>query len=80
MPLVNPVNEKGVKLVGLMHEARDSAAGRGHMLGMWKVTPHFSYASANCLKCGKPVDCVASPLSNEINIAGEVVAMRCKDA
>jgi len=62
----------------LKREAREGATWRGH-----KMTPFQPYSPgkfySGCVRCGRSVSVTLRPLPNEIDIAGEAVAVGCLD-
>ena len=58
----------------LQQRARKAAAKRGHYLGTWQPG-----SIATCLHkgCGAWVQCIVTPLPNEIDIGGPAVAIGC---
>ena len=66
-------------LATLGREARKSCKARGH-----KMTPFvmltFHTEVSHCLTCGKEAIINDKPMPNDIDIAGEAVALNCTDA
>lgn len=67
------------KIERLQRSARDSAQRRGHALGRWQRLGDSSCLAA-CRRCGREVVVCAHPAPNEIEIAGEAVALGCQEA
>lgn len=66
-------------LLGLMLSARRSARLRGHQLGNWEVLDAArDRARTHCRKCGMGVDIIRRPAPNEIDVAGQAVALNCQ--
>lgn len=67
------------RITRLIREARDVAEIRGHALQ--RFTHCFSgggdRAFSRCCRCGKEVAVISYPKPNEIDIAGEAVALGC---
>ena len=66
----------------LKYDARESATWRGHNMSPFQ-TLHRSpsgavtRARAHCVNCGMDVDVTITPAANDIDIAGEAVALTC---
>lgn len=63
----------------LKREAGKAARFRGHKLCKWEVLQPYRKYWARCLVCNKTVTVNLSPLPNEIDIAGEALALDCHD-
>ena len=74
MSTANPV----ATMRNLLRTAAKSAGARGHRLGLWDSLNYR--AEAYCLDCERGVWVIAFPQPNEIDIAGEAVALNCPDA
>lgn len=63
-------------LAELKREAREAATARGHNLSNFaRISARMHVAC--CLKCKRKVQITTNPLPNEIDIAGEPVAIDC---
>jgi hypothetical protein len=62
----------------LKRQALLACKARGHIMYSWH---HYNWENAvsRCVNCGKEVQILGNPKPNEINIAGEAVAINCKD-
>jgi transcription elongation factor Elf1 len=72
------------KLEKLIREAKESCERRGHKMRRFEHSKPFNdimhgHATSECKICGKVVHVNSRPLSNEINIYGEAVALSCED-
>jgi hypothetical protein len=63
-------------LGALMIEANEAATFRGHKLAAW-VARDGGVAVSFCLTCGRGVQVSANPAPNEIDMAGEALALNC---
>jgi hypothetical protein len=61
----------------LFAAARNSAAMRGHLLNPFEPLEADRTFAATCQRCGREVVVNLRPAPNEIDIAGEVVALNC---
>lgn len=55
-----------------------SASFRGHNLMNFETTEKGNRAQSHCVFCKMRVHVIAKPQPNEIEIAGEAVALHCK--
>lgn len=63
-------------LAYLKREAREAATSRGHQLSNFaRISARLHVAC--CVKCQRKVQITTNPLPNEIDIAGEPVAIDC---
>jgi hypothetical protein len=69
------------KLKRLKAKARDSASFRGHTLRRFLTTDYSVrlVAVSTCLHCNAFVSVNTSPRPNQTEIAGEAVALDCKN-
>lgn len=66
------------KLQELKQSAIESAEFRGHKMGGWANLDYHRHAS-HCVDCDKQALVNTHPRANEIDIAGEAVAIGCQD-
>jgi hypothetical protein len=64
------------KLDRLKKEAKEACVSRGHVMYRFQnLTP--DNAISTCKNCGDEVQVLSRPQANEIDIAGEAVAINC---
>jgi len=63
----------------LRREAIEAATWRGHQLGKFWTSRYRPFkATANCLRCCCTVTINTRPEANEIDMAGDAVAVGCR--
>lgn len=68
-----------MKLATLKAKAREAATWRGHHLGNFIASKDGTKARAECKRCKCSVGVNTHPLPNEIDIAGEAIAINCRN-
>jgi len=66
-----------MNLAKLQKKASKSAKKRGHQMGQWEMLTDYS-ARSLCVYCSCEAVVNSKPQSNEIDIAGETIAIECE--
>lgn len=62
----------------LKQEAREASERRGHEMKRYRRREFWNTPYAECRHCGAEVDVTTKPAPNQIDIAGEAVAINCR--
>lgn len=62
----------------LKREAKEASERRGHQMKRYRRREFWGTPYAECAECGMEVDVTTRPAPNQIDIAGEAVALNCR--